>query len=491
MKSSTLLLVFIAMASEKFRRQLRQESEKWWAEGLINADLYKQLADRYQFQRLEGDASNHFTVILLSLGSILLGLAAITFVAANWQVWSRSLKMTVLLSCFIGVNVAGFHLWRKPAAQKGYQRLGQALLLLGGLLLGANLGLMSQLFHQSGEIYELLLIWGLGVAVMTYSLRLGSLGLLALILVTLGYWCSWITSAPWKEFSGTALVVQHFPLVMAGVFVPLAYWCRSRAIFGLSALTLVLSLVFNLKPWLIWNIGGLLAIAFVLPPALLWSYSDRLWQRSPAATVRSSTADFLSPFQSIARSLAIYFLAGLLYLLAYRAPWESSTGNSYWLADWSWYPLIDAAILAIVAGLGWMNLRHQLRLPRFQERAVNSGAIALGLIAIAVLLIWHVELKPISAVLTLSFNMLLFLLALGLIRDGLALAQRNTFWGGMVLLVLSLISRVLEYNTGLLLKSIVFAVCGVGIMAAGLWFERNVRPHRAPSLPSATQENLP
>jgi cyanate permease len=81
------------------------------------------------------------------------------------------------------------------------------------------------------------------------------------------------------------------------------------------------------------------------------------------------------------------------------------------------------------------------------------------------------------------------LLAVGLIRDGLALGERSPFWGGMVLLVLGIISRMLEYNTGLLLKSIVFALCGVGIIAAGLWFERNVKPHQS-SLPSASQETL-
>jgi hypothetical protein len=46
----------------------------------------------------------------------------------------------------------------------------------------------------------------------------------------------------------------------------------------------------------------------------------------------------------------------------------------------------------------------------------------------------------------------------------------------MVLLILGIISRMLEYNTGLLAKSIVFALCGIGVIGAGLWFERHTRP---------------
>jgi uncharacterized membrane protein len=74
----------------------------------------------------------------------------------------------------------------------------------------------------------------------------------------------------------------------------------------------------------------------------------------------------------------------------------------------------------------------------------------------------------------LIFNLLLFLLAVGLIREGLAQSQRRFFWGGMVLLTLQIFSRMLEYNTDLLFKSLVLFLCGLGVIAAGLRFERYV-----------------
>jgi uncharacterized membrane protein len=73
------------------------------------------------------------------------------------------------------------------------------------------------------------------------------------------------------------------------------------------------------------------------------------------------------------------------------------------------------------------------------------------------------------------FNLLLFLLAVGLIREGLAQGQRRLFWGGMVLLTLQIFSRMLEYDTDLLFKSLVLFLCGFGVIAAGLWFERYLR----------------
>ena len=49
-----------------------KEAQQWQTEGLIDAGLYAQLAERYQFSDLEVAARNRFVVILLVLGSLLL-----------------------------------------------------------------------------------------------------------------------------------------------------------------------------------------------------------------------------------------------------------------------------------------------------------------------------------------------------------------------------------------------------------------------------------
>lgn len=80
------------MVFDNFRRKLRQEALLWWDEGLIDALQYKHLAERYQFHQLEIAQSDRFVFILITVGCILLGLGVITFVAANWQVWSKAIN---------------------------------------------------------------------------------------------------------------------------------------------------------------------------------------------------------------------------------------------------------------------------------------------------------------------------------------------------------------------------------------------------------------
>jgi len=45
----------------------------------------------------------------------------------------------------------------------------------------------------------------------------------------------------------------------------------------------------------------------------------------------------------------------------------------------------------------------------------------------------------------------------------------------MVLLTLQVLSRTLEYDTGLILKSLVFIVCGIVVILIGLWFEKQLK----------------
>ncbi len=468
------------MVPEKFRRQLRQEAEHWWSEGLIDAALYEKLAERYQLNALEQEASNRFVAILTGLGAILLGIGAITFVAANWQEWPRSLKLLLLLGSLLAVNGVGFYLWRRPLSQKGYQRLGHGLLLLGALLLGANLALMSQMFHQSGSVYELYLVWSLGVLAMAYGLRLTSLGVVSLILLGVGYLLGCFAGLSGVLSSNLKGVIQHMPLLVSLGFIPLAYWCRSRVIFGLSAVWIATSLTFNLRPFSLWGVGNgwIVAIAFILPVALLWSYSDRLWQRPSTPNDRKNPT---YGFTAIAQSLALICLSIVLYLLSFRWQWQFTPRDTSFPALGA--TLIDALILAVFAIIHWVGLLHPRSLRQALTQAVNSVTVAIALLLLGGVLVVHIDQSPIPIVSIFLVNLLLFLLAIALIRDGLALGARRTFWGGMVLLVLTIVTRVLEYNTGLLFKSLVISLCGVGILAAGVWFERAIRPHHTSSLP--------
>jgi uncharacterized membrane protein len=458
------------VVSEKFRHQLRQEVMQWQAEGLIDEELYAELANRYQFADLADSARNRFVAILIGLGSVLLGLAAITFVAANWQVLTKPTKVVLLMSLFAGVNAAGFYLWRPPT-RSWKARLGKGLLLFASSILGSNFALMSQIFHQNNPIYQLFLIWGLGVLAMAYSLRLTSLGLLALILTWIGYVSGIMNFLIPREVSGLQLAIAHMPLLVSVLGIPLAYWCRSRWIFGLSAVLIVVSLETNLIIFIddFYNYsptteGIMSAIAITLPPALLWAYRDSLWNLPEKVS-----------FDAIARNLSLFFLSTSLYLYSFNFFWSEdafspSTSSKIELSDW--FGLIDFVFLLVLTIWAWWRLGFltsntgSWRLER-QSILVGSTILVSGIV-----IGWHEGVQALGAIATLIFNILLFFFAIAFIRKGLATGNRRGFWGGLLLLVLQIASRMLEYETNLLAKAIALFICGFGIIGAGLWFER-------------------
>jgi len=486
------------MVSDKFRRQLRQEAELWEAEGLINSDLYEQLTQRYQFNALESAARNRFVMVLMGLGSILIGLGIITLVASNWQDLSRETKVTLLLSLFIGVNIAGFYLWRQRDG--GKQRLGHGLLILGALILGANMALMGQMFHIGGSLYQLLLAWGVGVLAMAYSLRLTSLGVLSIILVILGYWGfwgeyvqqMWSNSALTAEFSWATLMGQHLPLLAGLMFIPLAYWCRSGVIFGLTAIAIITSLEANLQPFSFRLLdlfsfpatGVISAIAFALPPALFWAYDDSWWVYGDFPKISDLLQSHyqgearVGSFQHTARTIAVVCLGILFYFLSSQWFWQalSQISSSQDNTNLNWFPLIDAVILSIVAVAEWLLLLWKSKRERTsQDLYLTSFVIGIFICIIVGVTIWHISITAIPVLATFIFNALLFLFSAGLMREGLGEGNRNAFWGGMVLLTLRIMSWFLLSATGLMLKSVLFILCGCGVIVMGLWFERHVR----------------
>lgn len=469
------------MTTDKFRSQLRQEAEAWRTEGLINDFQHEQLSQRYQFNTLDTSSRNQFVMVLIGLGSILIGLGVITFVAANWQDLSKNAKVLLLLSLFVSVNTTGFYIWRK--SNDSSQRLGSGLLILGALILGANMALMGQIYQVNNPFYELMLAWGIGVLAMAYSLRLTSLSLLAILLIWIGQWGFAINSSfdsAWlyQQITWSSLLGEYMPILACIMFIPLAYLCKSRWVFAFGAIAIVSALLGNLSLYSygigkLFNLSNLLrsgwaiALFFALPPILLWSYDDF---RENVGISKS--------FKAISQSLALIYLADAFYSFSFYSLWAnlSRTYSEEDLSRVSLFPLINLLILIVIGVWQWIRIGKRMTRHRpLHSHDLTTIVIGLLIGVSALIPIWHSYIAPIPEFATFAFNALLFILSIGLMREGLTHGQRRAFWFGLLLLVLRILNWFFLANTGLFFKSLVFILCGVGVIAIGLWFEKYVR----------------
>lgn len=460
------------MPSEKFRHELKAEAAQWHRERLISQDQLEQLVSRYQLDQLEDTAKGRFVGILISLGCLLIGLGVITFIAANWQEMPRTVKVSLLISLFLLVNIGGFILWQRSRYRMP-QALGQGLILIGNLSLGAIIGLFAQIFHISGELHSLFIWWGFGVLAMAYGLRLRNLGLLAIAIIGYGYWTGQSYLYQFTSGANLALVdliLTHMPIFAALLFIPLAYLCRSRLLFVTAAIATGTAIV-NGCISTVFSGATLPAIAtttaFLLPAALLYSYDDRLWRRIVRRRHQSTN------FQALAQRLGIAALGIAFYWFAVISEWANdgmfrqSSEVSPSLTAWTSLP--SMIVLLVILVLQWINCL------RSAHRRLHNMVIG-ALLIIAGLCLTLSFAQPANFAWTgIIANGLTAVLGIGVIRESLDRADRTSFWYGMVLLTLLILTKVFMIDTELLFKASMLVLCGVAIIIAGIWFEKYVR----------------
>ncbi len=95
--------------------------------------------------------------ILGILGAVLLGFAAMSFVAANWQEMSRLLRLSIIFAGLLGSYAAAALLF-----ERRMDAFAHAAVLLGVAVFGAGIMLIAQMYHIDGRPPFAVLVWALG-----------------------------------------------------------------------------------------------------------------------------------------------------------------------------------------------------------------------------------------------------------------------------------------------------------------------------------------
>lgn len=497
------------MADDRFRRQLDRELNGWVAHGLLEEPQRQQLRRYYELDRLDQNSGGRFVAVLMTLGALLVGLGIITFIAANWAVIPRGIRATTAFSLMVGLQALGFWLWRDPDRLPGLrksQQLGSALLLMGGLAMGAAIALMAQWVQIGGSPGGLFLAWGLGVLAMAYGIRHTPSGFLSIVLWLIGFW-----SQLYADFDPREMLLPYapaqFPLATLILFLPLAYWCRSRWIFAAGAIALFASLGWLTVGLQYRDAGEIFLLVFVIGIAGVWAWSFWHERWRPWLSLRlkleEETDDHAEQQAGLdlaptAQLLALLSVIGLLYVLGFRGAdldldWEHI--RSFQIGMFISSLLTLLFFLLVTVGLWVGNFRFQQALPAALSPGMQLLDRGVGLCCLLVpLLVLSSSLPDADGVSSLlqilGGNLALFGLGSVIAWQGLQQATRWRFWLGLLTLTLLVISRFFEYPTGLLLKSVVLVCCGVAVILAGLRFERmHQRIHRQSPLPPSLHES--
>ncbi len=423
----------------KFRHALKGELQDWLEQGLLTAEAAQGLRTLYRLDELGQESSRRLAAVIFTIGGLLVGGGIISFVAANWETLPTGFKVALLFFILLGFHLTGYWLRYK----RGSPRLGHALIFCGCLAFGANIGLMAQVFHISGTWHRAYAAWAVGSLVMAWAVRSWLIGSLALALSFI-----WFVGFANDYHERLATV---YPFVLALVFIPLGLATRSRALYTLTFAALSGAL-FTLA--VISDSGRAVLLALVSGGFLAWAAGEfhRVTRHRP----------------ELGNAVAVFgaLLIGVCaYVGSFRGPWVSNSTQRL-LPEGVWLLSAGAAVLAglLLGARAWQQMNGE-------QRVIFGGLVgACLLVSAGILLSGRRIVLP-----TLLANLAALIVAGIGLRKGFQEERRSAFWAGTLFLALLVLTRFLEYETSLLLKSLAFIVCGVLTIAAGIAYEKQLR----------------
>lgn len=382
--------------------------QKWLSEGTISKEQADVMLVDIKNEKKSVSSGKWITSISV-IGAILLGLGAITLVASNWQTMSNIVKVLILVGSTFTAYISGYVL---KYEKKTLPKVGSALLFLGGLLIGASLFLIAQIYHINANSHVLILVWVAANLPLVYAFQSMEIAGLVAVLFFI-----WIPLFIYQNIMASQALNNFMAF-------PILYLVSAIFLFGLGGLHYI-----NNSFSKVARIYRLIALSVILISLFLLTFNTFSGNYSHRYGGSYSVRNYL-------KELTLFFRI-----------WVTLTG-------------VAGFIMAIV------NYGMELSEKRVNLLEVTSSSI---LIACALLLMY----VPSSTnIYMYSFN-LLFIGLVGLViyfgfeREDAQLTNMGLRCAGVFIL-----AKYFDFFWGLMPRSVFFIIGGLILVYGGIYLER-------------------
>jgi len=438
------------MNNSRFLKRLKKDMPEWQKSGWVSENNARAILDHVAGQE---SSTNTLAYALAILGVLLLGSGVITYFAANWSEMSKIDKLAILLGSLYAAYGSAAYLLDTHHSPK----IGQALILLGVILFGANIMLIAQIYHISEHYPNGVLFWAIGGILTAYLLQSQPALIAAMLLGLL-----------WTGMESFGFNEIHFPfLIMWLVFLPAIYHWHWHGALHVALITLITWTVFT---WFsidyYWSKEGYLYLVqlyfvcyltlFVLgmlmhTSKLLNEFADPVQNYSMLGTLFSL---YVLTFPELQSGMTSYYHEN------YRLPAEP-----VWIVS-------TLVALVLLAGLAlWHRQRVYVKdRPRYLLYAQILVSATIALIVVN-LFVTGVH----GSWIALAFNILYFSGMVWLVFAGMYLGNRFLVNIAFVYFALGLLTRYFDTFWTLLNRSFFFMAGGVILIVGGYLLEQQRR----------------
>ncbi len=435
------------MVSKGWIKKLLEEAKQWAGDGLISHEQEARITARYSGRMEYSRLINTIT----TLGSILIGLGILLFVASNWDKLGRPAKISIIflvISCF---NLASYYF---RDIKKGYPGLGEGFLLIGAFSFGAGIWLIAQIYQIHYNFSAGILFWILGILPVALIYRSWTVLSLSSILSII-----WLSS---YNIYYAQRECYGFLLLFAAI-VGLCYKLKQR--FPLFVMIIAMSVWLGHFWFLKYEEARLFIESNILNPHILLVtiyasfgfilYGLSIWH---ARTNRFTSFTFLYKF------MAVLFVTLPVYSLSFAHHYYKYSGGVSPLAV-----IVFVGVMLILAAVIFLRLLGLSR-EKSDSREIQIIFYFLlsMLVATLVSLNWPRATSPL-------FNILLLAETLGFMYLGFLKHSEGIFRLSIAIFFLNVLSRYFDIFWKMMPRSLLFIFGGVLLIAGAVFAERKRR----------------
>jgi len=433
------------LTRNRFWKQLKKELPLWMEKGWVNPGADQAILEHVGRR---GDSSKFLSFAFGILGVLLLGSGVITYFAANWGAMPKIVKLGLLFGgMWLAFAIAGYLLRDDKAPH-----LGQAGVLLGVILFGADIMLIAQIYHIDSHYPNGVLLWSLGGLAAAWLLRSQPALIGAISLAVL--WTGMESFGFERQMHG-----WFFPLWLA--FLPLIWRMRWKPALHVAMIGVLLWSFFGFEslrnPLFAVQVYFLAYLALFLFGLIMATYERLSYFALP-----------VQRYSLLAALLSFYALTFPYLQVGYPFLHGSNMRPGVakvWLAA-------TLIFLALVAALALWHRQCFGRQKRPLWLLWGQVLVMAGLALIIVNLFIGVRYANLMAI---GFNLLMFAGVVWLILAGSYLGDRFFVNSAFFFFALTIMSRYFDTFWTLMNRSFFFMAGGVLLIGGGIFLERQRR----------------
>ncbi len=416
---------------------------------VISSDTAQKISDYYQKKKTAMPTGNRQLLIFGIIGALLVGIGLMFIIANQWEQLPRVVKTTCaflvlivpqLLCLYVLLKLEGKVVWMESTA------------LLLFFAVGANISLVSQIYHINGVASDFLLTWMLLTAPLIYLLNSSAVSLAFLFgIMAYSFSVRFDASSPWSEMSYWLLFavplpryVQLFRKSPKNPLLVLHHW----------VIPFVLSITIGT---LVHHYGELMPVAYFSIFGVFYLLGNRI----------ASSNDSL--LQNGYRVFGFAGTIGALLLMSFKWRWEKLLTNPYDLSKLAVSPEFIACV--VLVALAALLLYREI---------LTRSVTDLKMMEISWLLFLLIFLTGfITSLAVILVNLYVFLAAVFMIREGTKQSHLGVLNSGLLIIALLVVCRSFDSDLTFVVKGTLFVLVGIGFFVANWLMLKKKKEHEA------------